>query len=344
MANSPNASRLMLYRWFIPGVAVGTSPRSDADAASRDRPPTASGDREPFAQGLVEGESGSSGSAGEKMPKTPLSHIRARPWNTSAGKHQASTIQLTNREMYFLGCALERRPHASTQIKNIKNHTGHAMCIASLSFHGTSFCRQNFSGSPDLTLHSTFSLEDQDFARIMVFHARDLAIRRRSVGPIICRIKVRQKGQPQKSAKSTLKVAKLEPKIGPFRTSDGARTPRLTAVFMPHQPTKVMMTTSIVEPSLIEPTSVAKCPEQVHQREGKIATTAREDLGSDGHQHLNFEEVHRLNLKHSVMKNEDMKDHIIQNMCLNFGKHNNKFDNLFVNNEAIWNMFMKDCM
>ena len=76
----------------------------------------------------------------------------------------------------------------------------------------------------------------------------------------------------------------------------------------------------------------------------KPAPTARGDLGSDGHQHLNFEEVHRLNVKHSVMKNEDMKDHIIQNMCLNFGIDINKLDNLPVNNEAIWNMFMKDCM
>ena len=38
-----------------------------------------------------------------------------------------------------------------------------------------------------------------------------------------------------------------------------------TAVLLPHQPTKVMRTTSIMEPSLIELTSVTKCPKQVHQ-------------------------------------------------------------------------------
>ena len=38
-----------------------------------------------------------------------------------------------------------------------------------------------------------------------------------------------------------------------------------TAVSMPHQPTKVTRTTSIREPSLIEPTNVTKCPKQVHQ-------------------------------------------------------------------------------
>ena len=46
----------------VPGVVVETSLRSDADAASGDRTPTASGDREqdfpdwlkPFTEGLVE--------------------------------------------------------------------------------------------------------------------------------------------------------------------------------------------------------------------------------------------------------------------------------------------------
>ena len=38
-----------------------------------------------------------------------------------------------------------------------------------------------------------------------------------------------------------------------------------TAVFVPHQPTKVARTTSIMEPLLIEPTNVTNCPGQVHQ-------------------------------------------------------------------------------
>ena len=38
-----------------------------------------------------------------------------------------------------------------------------------------------------------------------------------------------------------------------------------TAVVMRHQPTKVTRTTSIMEPSLIEPTNVTNCPKQLHQ-------------------------------------------------------------------------------
>ena len=37
-----------------------------------------------------------------------------------------------------------------------------------------------------------------------------------------------------------------------------------------HQPTIVTRTTSIMEPSLIEPTSVTKCPKQVHQSQHKL--------------------------------------------------------------------------
>ena len=71
--------------------------RSDAEAASRDRAPIASGDREqdlpdwrhPFTEGLVEAEaeSGSSGRAGGTIPKTPPPHIPARPSNKSGEKH-----------------------------------------------------------------------------------------------------------------------------------------------------------------------------------------------------------------------------------------------------------------
>ena len=174
MANSPNASRLMLYRWFIPGVAVGTSPRRDADAASRDRPPTASGDREPCAQGLVEGVSGSSGRAGETIPNTPLSHIPARPWNTSGGKHQASTIQLTHRERYFLGCALNAggcwRGDHTRQLKLKTSKTTPDMRSAShlsaLMVPRSVDTELQWQSRSYLASDSFF--EDQDFARIMV--------------------------------------------------------------------------------------------------------------------------------------------------------------------------------
>ena len=70
------------WKNFVPmlvlGVFVVTSTRSDADATSGDQPPTASEDQEqdipdwlqPFTEGLEEGESGSSSSAGVRIRKT----------------------------------------------------------------------------------------------------------------------------------------------------------------------------------------------------------------------------------------------------------------------------------
>ena len=80
----------------VPGVIVDTSRSSDDDAASGDRPPIASGDREqdipdwlqPFTEGLVEGESGSPDSAGETIPKTPP-HIPARFKNAAPKSSKA---------------------------------------------------------------------------------------------------------------------------------------------------------------------------------------------------------------------------------------------------------------
>ena len=71
---------------IVPRVIADTSPRSDADAASGDPPPTASGDREqeipdwfqPFTEGLVDGASVTSGSAGETIPNTSPPHNPAR--------------------------------------------------------------------------------------------------------------------------------------------------------------------------------------------------------------------------------------------------------------------------
>ena len=71
----------------VPGVIVDTSPRSDAEVASGYRTPTASGDREEdlFQIGFKhlrkdwwEGESGSSSSAGETIPKTLPPHTFQR--------------------------------------------------------------------------------------------------------------------------------------------------------------------------------------------------------------------------------------------------------------------------
>ena len=64
-----NIEKHMVFLRLVSGVIVNTNPRIDANAASGDRLPTASGDREqdipdwlqPFTEGLVERESGSSG-------------------------------------------------------------------------------------------------------------------------------------------------------------------------------------------------------------------------------------------------------------------------------------------
>ena len=69
------------------GVIVDTSFSSNADAHSGDRPSTTSGRRDqdipdwlqPFTEGLVEGDLGSSGSASYFISKTPLPHVPATP-------------------------------------------------------------------------------------------------------------------------------------------------------------------------------------------------------------------------------------------------------------------------
>ena len=61
------------------GVIVDASPRSDADAASGDREQDIPDWLQPLTEGLVEGESGSSGTARKKNPKTLPPHIPARP-------------------------------------------------------------------------------------------------------------------------------------------------------------------------------------------------------------------------------------------------------------------------
>ena len=95
----------------VPRVIVRPSPRRNSEAASGDRAPTASGDREydiprwlqPFKEGLAEGEAGSSGSAGETIPNTLLPHSPAISKQT-----QDSTIQLKNPQRYFMEYALKR--------------------------------------------------------------------------------------------------------------------------------------------------------------------------------------------------------------------------------------------
>ena len=85
-----------------------------------------------------------------------------------------------------------------------------------------------------------------------------------------------RKQKPRICAESTSMVAKLEPKIGSCRISNGRKDFTManyqihqTAVFYAHQRTKVRTTSSIREPSLIEPTIVTNGPKQVRRPQHK---------------------------------------------------------------------------
>ena len=70
-----------------------------------------------FTEGLVDGESGSSSSAGERIPKTSPPRVAARLKQT-----QDSTTQLNNHPKYFIGTALNAgggwRPNRMRQLNN----------------------------------------------------------------------------------------------------------------------------------------------------------------------------------------------------------------------------------
>ena len=74
------ASRKLVFRQSYLEL---TGPRSDADAASGNREQDLPDWRQPFTEGLEEGESVSSSSAGETIPP----HLPARPSNKSGEKH-----------------------------------------------------------------------------------------------------------------------------------------------------------------------------------------------------------------------------------------------------------------
>ena len=111
--------------------------------------------------------------------------------------------------------------------------------------------------------------ENLEFGRVMAatLETSRFEVRRKPIGSIIRSIHEREKAKPRIRARNASKLAQLEPKIGSCRTSKSTKTLllRTQAILMPHQPTKVMRTTFIMEPSLIEPISVILCPRQVHQ-------------------------------------------------------------------------------
>ena len=178
----PTNARKPFGRTWIHFI-VGTRPRSDANAASGDRPPTASGDREqdtphwlqPFTEGVVEGESGSSGSAGERVPTTPPGHIIP----VRLKLKQDSSIPFKNSQRYFFGCALNavrswtldhvRLLKKYSSPKQLVNSTPNTQCASHLSALIVSSQRnlempwQNRS-----YISSTFFHDNQDFVRVMV--------------------------------------------------------------------------------------------------------------------------------------------------------------------------------
>ena len=90
-----------VVRIVVRGVIVDTIPRSDADAALGDREQDVPDWLQPFTAGVVEGKSGSSGSAGETIPKTPPPHISAK-----LTQKQDSPIQPANPQRYLIGKVL----------------------------------------------------------------------------------------------------------------------------------------------------------------------------------------------------------------------------------------------
>ena len=145
------------------------------------------------------------------------------------------------------------------------------------------------SGSKEFQWKSRYYISSNNYLKTRLFQShgsRDLRIRRRLVGPVIRSARGHQKAKPRIRAKSTSKVAKLDPKIGSRRTSNRAKTifsnfqTHQTVVFLPHQPAKVTRTTSIMEPSLIEPTSVTICPTQVHRSQHNCSLKCQINLGT----------------------------------------------------------------
>ena len=108
------------------------------------------------------------------------------------------------------------------------------------------------------------------------------SFRRRTDGSVIRVLQTLWKAKTRIRAQSAQNIANLEPEdrlAQNFEVSKGITVANFqiheTAVNMPHQPTKVKRTTSILEPSLIEPTNVTNCLKQVHQ--------PRRNRGRKGH-------------------------------------------------------------
>ena len=118
------------------------------------------------------------------------------------------------------------------------------------------------------------------------FHTRDLEIEWRPDGPIMRSLQVPREAKPRRRAKGKWKTAVFEPEIGSRRTFELNKDLAVWTyqihlrVFQDHpQPTKVMRTTSSMEPSLIEPSSATMCPEQVRQSHHNHVLIDQTNLG-----------------------------------------------------------------
>ena len=92
-----------------------------------------------------------------------------------------------------------------------------------------------------------------------------------------------------------------------------------TAMLMPHQPTKVMKATSVMEPSVIESTSVTICPEQVHQSQHNHGVVESTTIGGGtlDQERMPNEQVSAMSKRAGNMDNEQVsaKCKPIRSLC-----------------------------
>ena len=84
---------------------------------------------QPFTEGLTDGEAGSSGSAGETMPKTPPPHVPARLSNKSGGKHHLFTHFVKDPGCDITSPKKSRESHAEEilKVEKIGYHEPHIL-------------------------------------------------------------------------------------------------------------------------------------------------------------------------------------------------------------------------
>ena len=140
----------MFVAIVVARVTIETSLRGDADAASGGRALTGSGDGEqdipdwlkPFTEGLVAGESGSSGSAGATTSKTPPSQIPARPQNkrtqTSRELHAEGMLKVEKKIYHKQQHSADHK--VLNEVKESSLNHRYAAVVKDLAFHWIQSC------------------------------------------------------------------------------------------------------------------------------------------------------------------------------------------------------------